>query len=99
MNSNSSLHVIEMEVLETHGHWEGSKYISKGFGGYWSKWGGARMSVIQEDLSPVWFCQSCTEPQPIELTPYKFEYPKGEYIRVCAECIREGCIKLVQRVS
>lgn len=86
-------------VTSSRGYWKGGRYISKGATGHWSKWGGARMDVIQAEVSDVWHCQSCRNQQPKDLSPYKYEFPKGEYIRVCAPCIVDGCSSLKIRLG
>lgn len=78
--------------------WENSTYKSTGFTGHWSKHEGARMDVVQE-LSDVWYCQSCNARQPKDLTPYKYEYPQGEWIRVCGPCVAEECIIFRERLG
>lgn len=52
----------------------------------WSKWGGANFGMVQKNLTPEWFCQACKEMQPVELTPYMFEFVEREYIRICSKC-------------
>ena len=69
--------------------WDGSHYKSTGMSGHWTKWGGAIKDVIQEDLSDIWYCQLCGTEQPKDLTPYKHEYPEGEWIRICSNCYSE----------
>lgn len=92
---------IDMTVIEpnTRGYWQGGRYISRGATGHWTKWGGARMDVIQEEVSDIWACQSCGGNQPKTLSPYKYEFPAGEYIRVCAPCIVDGCAVLKTRIG
>lgn len=74
----------------------------KGVTGHWSKWGGRRMSVIESQNGGVddfWRCQSCGDLQPEALSPYKYEFPAGEFIRVCAPCIADHCTSLHDRVG
>lgn len=91
--------VILQEKVSTKGYWDKSHYVSRGNTGHWTKWGGARMDLIQEGVSDIWFCQSCNDPQPKDLTPYRFEFIKDEYIRICAKCLQDGCIALRHRVG
>ena len=86
-------------ISSTRGYWDKSRYISKGPTGHWTKWGGARMDLIQEDIGDMWNCQSCGDNQPNALSPYKYEFPEGEYIRVCATCISNGCAALKERIG
>lgn len=71
----------------------------KGLTGHWSKWGGNIQSVLtnQSETFDHWFCQSCRREMGKELQPYFYEFPKGEYIRICAVCLNEGCVILEQR--
>lgn len=73
----------------------------KGLTGQWSKWGGRRYGIAdnqEEMVVPYWYCQSCHDEQPQALSPFKWEYPEGEYIRVCASCYAEGCVRLIDRL-
>lgn len=80
------------------GYWDKSHYVSQGTTGYWTKYGGARNTVLQEELDPIWYCQSCGKPQPIDLKPYKKEILVGEFIRVCALCINDNTVELEIRI-
>ncbi len=72
-----------MKVKE-RGYWDKSHYVSKSNTGFWTKWGGGRyVEVI--DL-PEWSCQACNDPQVDVLPSYLFQYPEGEYIKICAMC-------------
>lgn len=74
----------------------------KGLTGHWSKWGGRVYDVLDNQFTEVreyWYCQSCNQPIPVSLSPYKYEYPQGDYIRVCAVCLADGCRILHVRVS
>lgn len=76
----------------------------KGLTGGWSKYGGKRHSIAynQHGLSEVddqWACQSCGQRQPHDLSPYLYEYPEAEYIRVCSVCLVDGCSTLKSRLS
>lgn len=86
-------------VIITKGYWKKSSYVSRGSTGHWTKWGGARQDLIQSELAEIWMCQSCGRQQPKELTPYRYEYPTKEYLRVCAICLAEGCEELKRRMS
>lgn len=79
--------------------WKESHYETSGLTGYWSKWGGVRQSVVKDEIETEWFCQSCTSVFPVELTPYRYEYPQGEYIRVCAACLNNDCECLKKRTA
>jgi hypothetical protein len=87
------------------GYWEKSSYISVSHTGRWSKYGGAikEVAVNQFGIAGVaddkWFCQSCNTQQPIELTPYLFEHPKNERIRVCSPCFNTNCEPLRLRLG
>ena len=74
----------------------------KGLTGGWTKWGGRRYELISDrmdsELPDIWSCQSCGSQQPKELSPYKYEYPEKEYIRVCAECFANHCEILKKRL-
>lgn len=88
----------------TKGYWEKSHYISVSHTGRWSKWGGAIREVVvnQHGVAGVddkWFCQSCNKEQPVELSPYLFEYPKGERIRACGPCFSIDCEPLRLRLG
>ena len=91
---------VRPDALKGRGHWEGSHYI-KGSGatGNWTKWGGARQDAYQEEIADQWYCQSCNTAQPKELTPFKYEYPENEYLRVCAVCFATGCPDLRARAN
>lgn len=82
-------HGIDRKKMEDH-PFEGLK-------GQWSKYGGARMAVVQESLGPSWNCQSCGELQPNALKPYQYKW-MGEYIRVCAVCLSNDCVRLKERM-
>lgn len=75
----------------------------KGLTGHWTKWGGRRYDLVadrQDSIVPeIWSCQSCADQQPFEITPFKYEYPEGEYIRVCAICYADNCEKLFKRLE
>lgn len=88
--------IEETVVIKTgkRGYWQGSHYISTGFTGHWTKWGGAVKDVVQENLSEEWYCQSCGELQPAILTPLKYEFPVNEFIRVCSYCFHNDCPRL-----
>lgn len=85
---------ITEEVIE--------KKSYKGQTGFWTKWGGRRYSLADNqygEVEDIWYCASCTQSQPKELSPYKFEYPEGEYIRVCAQCFANACRSLYKRLQ
>lgn len=70
--------------------------------GGWTKYGGRRYSVIDNQktiLDENWVCQCCALTYPPIMSPYKFEYPEGEYISVCAVCLAEGCMRLMERIA
>jgi len=91
--------------LITKGYWEKSHYVSMSHTGRWSKWGGAMKEVAINQYGIIgvagerWFCQSCNTEQPIELTPYLFEWPENERIRVCFHCYNTGCAVLRGRLG
>lgn len=74
----------------------------KGLTGHWSKWGGRRMSIIESQnavIDDTWVCQSCGHDQPKEISPFKFEYPEHEYLRVCSICYFTNCNTLFERIA
>lgn len=81
------------------GYWDKSHYISQGATGFWTKYGGARNTIMQEELEAIWYCQSCSKEQPSDLKPYKKEILLGEYIRVCAVCINDDTTALIVRIN
>lgn len=91
MNSGVSLYI---EITETISY--------KGLTGGWTKWGGRRYGVLTDrqdsTLPDVWVCQSCSKDQPRGVPPYKYEYPEGEYLRVCGICYAKECIDLMLRI-
>lgn len=103
MNSTATIFVetviTEVTISSTRGYWDKSHYVSRGPTGHWTKWGGARMDLIQEDIGDTWTCQSCGDNQPNALSPYKYEWPEGEYIRCCARCIADNCQALRDRIG
>jgi YgiT-type zinc finger domain-containing protein len=66
------------------GYWAKGHYISQSNTGHWSKYGGGRLVEII-DL-PTWNCQSCHELQINCFPSYLFQYPEGEYIKICVMC-------------
>lgn len=99
-NNLSGFHIIDDIDLDV----EPPKKSYKGLTGFWSKWGGARSGVATNQwgdagVDDEWFCQSCNAPQPPQLSPFRFEYPDREFIRVCAVCYAEQCIKLFERIK
>lgn len=58
----------------------------------WSKWGGARSGLAKTNRSGIWYCQVCSDKQPVEMPQYMipFENPDAgvfrEFIRVCSLC-------------
>lgn len=66
------------------GYWVKSHYVSMSNTGHWTKYGGGRKQEIV-DL-PTWVCQSCHMLQTNCLPYYLFQYPLGEYIRICVMC-------------
>lgn len=52
----------------------------------WTKYGEGNKGLYQGEVPEEWNCQACGEPQPSELSPYKFEFVSREYIRICAKC-------------
>lgn len=74
----------------------------KGKTGFWTKWGGRKMSIVESQnavLPDFWYCQSCNDMQPKELPCYHYEFPEGEYIRICSVCYATGCQPLLKRIS
>jgi hypothetical protein len=52
----------------------------------WSKYGGVSMGLVQENLTPEWYCQACNDKQTDDLPPYMFEFTPREFIRICSVC-------------
>lgn len=69
----------------------------KGMRGSWTKYGYSRKTVIQAHITKIWACQSCGFKYPDIISPFLFEFIKGEYIRVCALCISNGCEDFMRR--
>jgi hypothetical protein len=73
----------------------------KGLTGHWSKYGGNIVDVFesQHEEFLTWFCQSCKGEFNKEIKPFFYEWPEGEYIRVCGSCVHDDCILLRLRVA
>jgi hypothetical protein len=78
----------------------------KKISGRWTKYGGRVYTIISSQYDYIdekkcedWTCQSCGQRQPSRMSPFKFEYPEGEYIRCCGICYVEKCIKLFERLA
>ena len=73
----------------------------KGLTGHWSKWGGNRHDVFesQNEVFTEWYCQSCNRQLGAEMQPFFFEWPEGEFIRVCGICANNDCVELKSRVE
>ena len=73
----------------------------KGLTGHWTKWGGNVRDVLesQNELFLNWFCQSCNRELGKDMSPFFYEWPEGEYIRVCGICINDDCSALKDRVE
>lgn len=76
----------------------------KGLTGHWTKWGGSMSEVSVNQHGRVipqkeWACQSCGKAQPPQLTPYRYEYPPNEYLRVCSVCFSDKCTELFKRLA
>lgn len=73
----------------------------KGLTGHWTKWGGNVHDVFSRQNEEItnWFCQSCNSEQDKEITPFFFEYPDKEYIRICQSCQTNGCLILKSRIE
>lgn len=68
----------------------------KGLTGGWSKYGGRRFDALDsqnEEKRDYWYCQTCGQIQPRELSAYKKQLPDGDYIRVCAGCMGTGYVE------
>lgn len=83
MENVKSKHLSKGKIVK-HGYWAKGRYVSQSNTGHWSKYGGGRLVEIV-DL-PIWNCQSCQEPQVDCLPSYLFQYPEGEYIKICVMC-------------
>lgn len=73
----------------------------KGLTGHWSKYGGNHHDIFEsqnEDFS-FWICQSCGREFNKEFKPYFYQWPEGEYIRVCGKCVSEDCVVLKIRLE
>lgn len=73
----------------------------KGLTGHWTKWGGNVVDPFesQNEEFNFWFCQSCNNQFGKEIQPYFYEWPEGEYIRVCGKCVHEDCYILRIRIK
>jgi hypothetical protein len=73
----------------------------KGMTGRWTKWGGRIYDIVsrQDETPRDWRCQSCGDLQPAIFPAYKYEYPKGEWIRCCSICYVEQCMRLMRRLA
>lgn len=89
--------VIKETIVKEGFYKKGVSY--KGIIGKWTKYGGAANNFVQADVGEEWACQSCGARHPKVLSPYRFEYPEGEWIRVCATCLFEECRALFNRLS
>ena len=80
-----------------------TKKSYKGLTGHWSKWGGARTGIATnqygDDIAQEdWNCQSCGKTHPKDMSPYLYQYPENEYIRVCGVCYANKCIAMYERI-
>jgi hypothetical protein len=97
MNSLATTYIVITEQIEIS-----EKISYKGLTGSWSKYGGGKKSLGVNQFERVydeWVCQSCGCIEPKEITPYLIEWPKGEYIRVCAICLANKCLILRTRTG
>lgn len=76
-------HLSKGKIVK-HGYWVKSHYVSRSNTGYWSKYGGGKL--VEHAQLPEWKCQSCGEMQFNVLPSYLYEYPQGEYIKICTMC-------------
>lgn len=94
--------IVEEELIIIRGGVGRGKYKRpdnlKGMTGHWSKWGKVNGSY-QETVGEVWFCQSCSQAQPKELSPYLFPFDNTEHLRVCASCFQGECTALLARLQ
>jgi len=98
-----SLASLQIEIFsKIKGHWEGSHYVKVGAGiRRWTKWSGGAIYSVDTDaksLKEEWYCQSCSDPQPAELTPFRVQF-EDLLLRVCAKCFKEGCTPLKRRLQ
>jgi hypothetical protein len=68
----------------------------------WSKWGGATMGMVKEELDS-WYCQTCGEEQTKNLPSYMFPIDlfERDYVRICARCkakARTNRVKLFEEL-
>ena len=52
----------------------------------WSKYGGANLGLVQENITQEWACQACGDIQTSDLPAYMFEFVENEFIRICSIC-------------
>lgn len=73
----------------------------KGLTGHWTKYGGNVHDIFERQNEEIlnWYCQSCGGEQDKSLTPYYFEHPKGEYIKICNTCMINKADKLKIKIE
>jgi hypothetical protein len=64
--------------------------------GSWTKYGGGRGSIIKAKINKTWYCQSCGQERPKEMSPFLYSIDR-DYIRVCATCLNDGVIVLQRK--
>lgn len=52
----------------------------------WTKYGGSKLGLVQENKTLEWSCQACGDLQTSELPSYMFEFIENEFIRICSVC-------------
>lgn len=104
-NMNESLpsgyiEVVEEETVVVHSKfWYKRKDNLKGKTGHWSKWGGGAENLFQEQIIGHWYCQSCGEEQPEELSPLVMKYDDETNLRVCPFCFETNAAKARERAK
>ncbi len=63
----------------------------------WTKYGGTRNGYSME-VTPEWYCQSCTEKQTDKLPSYLIEIEKENYARICSICFHEAIARKITNV-
>lgn len=67
--------------------------------GHWSKYGGGRYDLHQTKPTEDWYCQSCSQKQPLALEPYMYEVMPDEYIKICSVCVMSDAYALTRHIS
>jgi len=93
----------EGEIVIRSKFWYKRPKDLKGKTGKWSKYGGAEKNTYAEQVKDWWYCQSCRDVQPEEISPLLvkglFLDDADESLRVCPMCYANHCSNLLSRIS